>query len=290
MINGLHPRRFLHALLPAFVVFMLIAVPRTTLAQFDNDIILSLSADGQTLSTSNWTGTAVLPGRLFSADFGDAGFPNATTNPGLNTIPSALLANRDIGLSMRRALRVWQNNNLCTVATPRLTLTRLGITITSPETDPLPADVLPSVRYGRASSSGGLHIHGPFSLQAPETSGVYVLEMQAWLGSPTTSSTPPTAPFWIVFTQNPGNDPAISTAKLDCLTFLESRITSGTSGVDFLCPCRVDLNNSGGPDVADIFAFLASWFASSPAADFNGDGAVLVSDIFAFLSAWFAGC
>jgi hypothetical protein len=42
--------------------------------------------------------------------------------------------------------------------------------------------------------------------------------------------------------------------------------------------------------VADIFAFLAAWFASNTTADFNGVGGVSVPDIFAFLTAWFAGC
>ena len=42
--------------------------------------------------------------------------------------------------------------------------------------------------------------------------------------------------------------------------------------------------------VADIFDFLAAWFASSPNADFNRNGAINVNDIFDFLAAWFAGC
>jgi hypothetical protein len=53
-------------------------------------------------------------------------------------------------------------------------------------------------------------------------------------------------------------------------------------------PCPTDLDNSGSTDVPDIFAFLALWFASDPAADWDGVGGVAVSDIFAFLSAWFA--
>jgi hypothetical protein len=41
--------------------------------------------------------------------------------------------------------------------------------------------------------------------------------------------------------------------------------------------------------VADIFAFLNTWFASSPGADWNGDGTVTVQDIFEFLNDWFTG-
>ena len=55
-------------------------------------------------------------------------------------------------------------------------------------------------------------------------------------------------------------------------------------------PCRADFNNDGVLGVADIFAFLNSWFAHNPAADFNGVNGITVQDIFDFLAAWFAGC
>lgn len=61
--------------------------------------------------------------------------------------------------------------------------------------------------------------------------------------------------------------------------------------VELLPPvCLPDFDGSGMLSVADIFAFLNSWFASSPSADFDGSGDVGVQDIFAFLNAWFAGC
>lgn len=54
--------------------------------------------------------------------------------------------------------------------------------------------------------------------------------------------------------------------------------------------CRADFDDNGPVEVADIFAFLAAWFASDPRADFDGTDGVQVADIFAFLAAWFAGC
>lgn len=47
----------------------------------------------------------------------------------------------------------------------------------------------------------------------------------------------------------------------------------------------------GGIAVGDIFAYLNSWFASSPYTKFAGDGVAppAVGDIFSFLNAWFAG-
>lgn len=55
-------------------------------------------------------------------------------------------------------------------------------------------------------------------------------------------------------------------------------------------PCAVDLNNSGGADVEDIFEFLTLWFAGDLAADFDEEPGLQVSDIFTFLAAWFEGC
>ncbi|MBX3402326.1 MAG: hypothetical protein KF699_02830 [Phycisphaeraceae bacterium] len=51
------------------------------------------------------------------------------------------------------------------------------------------------------------------------------------------------------------------------------------------CPADWDGNNT--VEVADIFAFLSSWFANDPAAQ-NFGGSMGVGAIFAFLSAWFA--
>jgi hypothetical protein len=54
--------------------------------------------------------------------------------------------------------------------------------------------------------------------------------------------------------------------------------------------CLADHDGNGVAEVADIFAFLADWFAGAPAGDALGDGGNGVPDIFAFLAAWFAGC
>lgn len=55
-------------------------------------------------------------------------------------------------------------------------------------------------------------------------------------------------------------------------------------------PCPADFDGNGTVAVPDIFAFLATWFASGEGADFDDNGTIAVPDIFAFLSAWFAGC
>jgi hypothetical protein len=53
--------------------------------------------------------------------------------------------------------------------------------------------------------------------------------------------------------------------------------------------CAADFDNSGGLEVADIFAFLNAWFSGDPSADVNGGG-LSVQDVFDYLNLWFAGC
>jgi hypothetical protein len=56
--------------------------------------------------------------------------------------------------------------------------------------------------------------------------------------------------------------------------------------------CYADYDKMGGIQVADIFAFLNDWFASSPYANTGGTGApgpLAVQNIFDFLTDWFAG-
>jgi hypothetical protein len=70
-----------------------------------------------------------------------------------------------------------------------------------------------------------------------------------------------------------------------------NQIDAGSiSVVDIARPCPADFDCSGSLAVADIFAFLNTWFSGSATADFDGMNGLQVADIFAFLNAWFAGC
>ncbi len=91
-------------------------------------------------------------------------------------------------------------------------------------------------------------------------------------------------------------DPAIVSS--DGVTFIaSSRFTvNGTYdsyrvGITRLgdAACAADFDGNGTRDVADVFAFLAAWFAGEPAA-YEFGGTPGVPAIFAFLTAWFAGC
>lgn len=59
------------------------------------------------------------------------------------------------------------------------------------------------------------------------------------------------------------------------------------------CDCgpSVDLDFDGRRTIADVFEFLAAWFAGEDRANFDGEGdSPSIQDLFAFLAAWFAGC
>jgi hypothetical protein len=63
-----------------------------------------------------------------------------------------------------------------------------------------------------------------------------------------------------------------------------------TTSVTLTIICPADFDGSGVVQVADIFAYLNTWFAGDIAADTNADGHLAVQDIFDFLNVWFAGC
>lgn len=54
--------------------------------------------------------------------------------------------------------------------------------------------------------------------------------------------------------------------------------------------CKADHDQDGMVALADVFAFLNTWFANSSRTDIDSSGAVELADIFTFLNAWFAGC
>lgn len=54
-------------------------------------------------------------------------------------------------------------------------------------------------------------------------------------------------------------------------------------------PPHADLDRDGAAGAADIFVFLAEWFAGRAAGDWDGSGGCQATDIFAFLVAWLSG-
>ena len=91
-----------------------------------------------------------------------------------------------------------------------------------------------------------------------------------------------TLPAYAAFQSGMGQRTHLSTGDIEGL-----RSRYGCPGV---APCPADIDCNGAATVADIFDFLAAWFAGTPVGDFTHSSGVGVPDIFAFLSAWFVGC
>jgi len=110
--------------------------------------------------------------------------------------------------------------------------------------------------------------------------------------SPPTNTTPtPLDPLQVTF---PADSPACAALPVLVTISLSSTTTSvqTTAAINAAGPrlrCACDADNDGARTVADIFAFLSTWFAAGPGSDFDNSGTRDVSDIFAFLSCWFAG-
>ncbi len=150
--------------------------------------------------------------------------------------------------------------------------------------------------------SGLASIIAPVSLTGGQ---VYLIRLSSY--TPTGSTTPSVGAYTITVT---GTAPAgVCCRGATCSTAVAPAacVTTGTQwGASFSTAsgtCNIAGNNTSpcchanydkstdGIQVADIFAFLNDWFASSTFADFGGDGTVApdVNDIFDFLNAWFAG-
>ena len=81
-----------------------------------------------------------------------------------------------------------------------------------------------------------------------------------------------------------------STTQASCTGAFQGAATvCGAPGNPTTC-CPANFNQIDGLSIADIFDFLAAWFAGQPSADFNHIDGITIADIFDFLGAWFAGC
>ncbi len=66
--------------------------------------------------------------------------------------------------------------------------------------------------------------------------------------------------------------------------------TTSLDSVRLGCACIADFNCDGAANSQDFFDFLASFFASDPAADTNADDTINSQDFFDFLAVFFSGC
>lgn len=243
-------------------------------AQHAGDVIVDVVDGAVVTGDVDDFGQPQFPHYVWSENLGSAGIPNFAADPGFDSLAGTFTPGHAVGVSIRKALRVWDDEHGHFHSIPELEtleIARFGNFIATPPTDPAPGDPLPTLTLGQANASGVIHIHPDYFLTSPHGGGVYLLELEFWVS---TEGVAPSDPFWIVFNQNQPQS-----VVTEAVTWIEDNLVSA--------PCPGDLNGDGNIDISDLLLLLAAW-GENPGheADLNGDGNVDVSDLLLLLSAW----
>ncbi|MGE3106882.1 MAG: GC-type dockerin domain-anchored protein [Phycisphaerales bacterium] len=239
------------------------------LAQHQGDVLLDVTSDASPRIRTNLIDDVtfeVTPDvRVFTGMFDLLAGEYFTDEPGFDSLPGTFSPTSSIRFTIRRALRIWQSNNLDTIPPSHLLISFASLgPVATPMTDiPVPGFSLP------VGSNGEWHRHLEYTLSEPADPGVYVLELDL---ACTDDAVAPSRPFWLVFGQ------AATPADVDAaVEFIQRNLV-----------CPADFNADGVSDTRDFFAFLSAFFSDD--ADFNHDGFTNSQDFFEFLAAFFTGC
>jgi hypothetical protein len=240
------------------------------------DIVLKVE-DGRVTTHDLVPGTTseLYPSRVFMENFGSSGFPGFTADPGFESLPGTFTPNLPVGLSIRRALRVWDDGaeHFDTIPAERIEINRVGVTQLTPIDDPDPGAGLPTLQLGIAGSNGRIHVHPWYTLMPPAGAGVYLLELEVWAGA-----FEPSEPVWIVFNQN---RPADEVQR--AVAWVESNLASPD--------CPADFNGDGVLNFFDFSMFIALYNDEDPRADLAPPfGVFNFFDVSAFISLYNQGC
>ena len=243
---------------------LLTATATASLAQVHGgDVILRVEAGA--IRTGSGTDPAI---RVFTTTLGEAA-PDFASDPGFDCMPGTFPAGTRNGLRIRRALRVWDGEDFDAVAPSIMNISFATLSFDSPADDRVVTGFTLSV-----GSNGQWHRHVDYTLLAPATPGVHLLELEVFSTSPAIE---PSEPFWVLFNQGrPDAELQLAAA------WVAANLASPS-------PCPADFNQDGGVDGGDVEAFFISWEAGAVPADVNADGGVDGSDVESFFTAWQAG-
>ncbi len=247
------------------------------LAQSDphpTDYQLRPAGDG-TIETGayNDQGVLVWGSRVIEARLGDEGDTNFTNNPGYESAVGAFPSGYQLGLTIRRALRVWDGQDFDAVADQPLILVKFLTQVPTPSDD----TPVPAFPIGAANGSGYFHHHVGYAFAgAAAVEGVFLLEVELWNGN---AGAVVTDPLFVVFAQGSG-----LAQQDDAVAWVEANLIGSACVADLAAP-------QGQLTFADISAFLQAFTAQDPAADLAAPaGQFTFADISAFLAAFAAGC
>jgi hypothetical protein len=158
-----------------------------------------LEVDGGSLITGliSEDGLEIVRGpRVFFAEFGTVA-PNIADEPGFQSLPTGLGGATTFRFDIQKALRTWNGADFSTVATESLTADLGPLSVTSPASDAtVPGFSIPV-------SPTGTHQHPDWTLNAPASDGVYLLEVRF-----ITSVGQQSLPVWMLWGQNAGEPTA----------------------------------------------------------------------------------
>jgi hypothetical protein len=237
-------------------------------AQHETDIILKVEEGRIVTGGVTEEGDVEYPRRVYAAEFGV--LPDFTDEPGFDSDPGAFAPGTLLGVDALRALHVWNGSDFWTIAEASLTVSKLGQDLVTPACDRLE----PGILVGAAAGNGQFHHHVGFTLGAPASAGVYLLELHMWEQAGAIASS---APFWIVFNQDERED--VHDAAIEWVREHEFQLS-----------CRGDLNDDGALNIFDFLAMQGLVSTGSPRADINGDCQVNIFDFLALQGIFTAGC
>ncbi|MEQ8769273.1 MAG: hypothetical protein RIB60_02065 [Phycisphaerales bacterium] len=241
------------------------------------DYAVQIDASALQLGGVVGTGAAEFPFPLRSGVFGNEGFANFTNDPGVDSVPGALIPGMAIGFDVTAALREWDGTDFDTISDDTVSIRDGGVIVaTTPPTDSTVAGTI----FGTADSDSAavFHHHVQFFLNYPSTTpvdGVWLFTWDLWTDEPGIERS---GDAYIVFAQGTG------TAQLDdAVAWVEDNLLAS--------PCVADCDGSGTLNLDDIDCFVAGFLASDLGlADCDGSGTLNLDDIDCFVSGFLAGC
>lgn len=156
--------------------------------------------------------------RVYASELGEI-VPNESDEPGFDNAPGTFPVDTSVGFEILDALRKWDGTDFDDIAAETMSLgfgTSLSVT-TPGSTETVVGFDLP------VEDNGEWHEHYDFSLNAPASDGVYLLQMRL---TSTASNIAPSLPFFIVFNQNA--DEAVHDAAIG---FMEASVPEPATGV-----------------------------------------------------------
>jgi hypothetical protein len=155
------------------------------------------------------SGKIVSDAQVYSAEFGEI-IPNEVDEPGFDSQPATFPIGSSVGFSILDSLRVWDGTDFDAIPAETLSI-RFGSSL-----GPITTPSIPNNVDGfnlNVASDGSWHRHFDFLLNAPASTGIYLLQLQL---DSSAAAIAASDPFFIVFNQNDSefnHDAAIAFAE-----------------------------------------------------------------------------